>query len=179
MSVRSPTRRGAVGLLLVGLGALSAAALRAENRVANPHFHTDVADWDLLLGTQMLWTDLTDEGDCAASGVALVSSEPGDVVHYASLGQCVGLGEEPTVHAAVRYQAYGSFRLYVDFFTATNCAAGGLGYEMTVWPGSPAAWADASLDAARPPSANAAQLRFVATDIAPHGLVVDAAYLGP
>lgn len=164
--------------LLAVLLALAAAAAPGQNLATNPDFHTTVAGWNSGPGLAPLWTDLSDAGGCAESGMALVVAESTQAGYYATLRQCIPLTDPAALSAEVRYMSDGEFRLYLDFWTTTNCAAGGLGFETVTRPASPATWGKATLSAPVPDSANAVQLRFVAIDPEPHSLKADAVYLG-
>ncbi len=164
--------------LLAVLLAFAATAAPGQNLATNPDFHTSVTGWTSGPGLAPLWTDLSDAGGCAESGMALVVAEQTQAGYNASLRQCIALTGQTALRADVRYMSDGEFRLFFDFWTTTNCAAGGLGFESVTRPASPATWAVAKLSAAVPDSANAVQLRLVASDSQPHSLKVDAVYLG-
>ena len=172
MRSRRPTNR-VLCVLASAVALLGPASARAQNLVENPDFHLDASGWEHGPGTQLLWTNLTDEGECPGSGAALVSSEDTGIGHYAAIRQCVTIGDGDELFARARYLAYGGLTVRFQFYTAFNCATGAVGFAESDWPESPVEWADAALAASPPANANAVELRFTAIDDQPHGLVVD------
>lgn len=161
--------------LLVAL-AMAPSRGGAQNLMTNGSFHSDVASWTAGLGT-LLWTNIADEGDCPASGAALISSEPASGQHYASLSQCVGVDGQANLFAQVRHMGYGTFFLRLDYYTAVNCATGVLTSAETSVVQTPTIWQTSVLSAVPPPNANALLVTFSAVDADPHGLVIDEAIL--
>ena len=171
--VRRALGRSVRGALMVALAILGSAAAAAQNLVLNGDFHTDPVGWDLQLGTQLLWTDLTEEGGCAASGSGLVPSELATGVHRAAISQCITLHDEPNIFARVRHQGYGTFTLRLDFRTALNCAAGVLTWATTTQVQDPVSWQTLLLSAVPPSNANGVIVTLRAEDGDPHGMLVD------
>lgn len=170
--VRRALGRAVRGALMVALAILGSAAA-AQNLVLNGDFHADPVGWDLQLGTQLLWTDLTEEGGCAASGSGLVPSELATGVHRAAISQCIRLHDEPNIFARVRHQGYGTFTLRLDFRTALNCAAGVLTWATTTQVQDPVSWQTLLLSAVPPSNANGVIVTLRAEDGDPHGMLVD------
>lgn len=164
------------GLLCLAL--LAPVAASGQNLVSNPLFHQDTAGWDLELGTQLLWTNLTDEGGCGNSGSALVSSALASGQYYASLSQCISVGSEPVLHARVRHQGYGTFTLRLEPQTTLNCTGGPLGSAHGDFAQSPVQFQEANLAMSLPLNANSVFIYLVAIDADPHGLLVDGVYAG-
>ncbi|KAB2955832.1 MAG: hypothetical protein F9K18_13475 [Thermoanaerobaculia bacterium] len=81
-------------------------------------------------------------------------------------------------HARARYLSDGQVSLFLDYYTSSNCSAGGLGFHTATFPPSPAVWADATIDVTTMANAHGVKLRLNAIDPAPHSLKVDAAFLG-
>ncbi|MEO7975113.1 MAG: hypothetical protein ABIU84_16145, partial [Thermoanaerobaculia bacterium] len=63
------------------LGVLVAAipgAVCAQNLLVNPSFDADASSWQLVVGADLLWTDILDASGCASSGSALIPSASDD-----------------------------------------------------------------------------------------------------
>ena len=182
--MRNGWRRGAglrIGRIVLGMLALEVLAMEvpgssaavAQNLAANGDFRSDTVGWDLFLGTQLLWTNLTEEGDCAASGSGLVSSQPGSGVHFAVITQCITLHDEPNIFAEARHQGYGTFTLRLDFTTTFNCTTGFLTWANGAQVQDPVTWKTLRLSGIPPSNANAVLVTLRAEDSEPHGLLVD------
>jgi hypothetical protein len=165
----------ALAVLLLG----DAGPAAAQNRIANPHFHDDELGWQFGPGTDLVWSPTPDESDCPTSGSGIVISQNTGNGHHATLSQCVALGDESELHVRLHHRAYGTLTARLDFFTASNCAAGALGGVSDSWAGTPTEWSIATLAADVPGNAGAVRLIVTAIDSAPHGLVVDAVHLTP
>jgi hypothetical protein len=163
---------------MVTLALFAPVAAIGQNLVTNPNFHQDVAGWDLVLGNLLLWTNLTDGGDCENSGSALVSSALANGQHYATLGQCIPVGSEPTLHARVRHQGYGTFTLRLEAQTTLNCSGGPLGSASADFAQAPVQWQDANVTLSLPVNANSVSVYLYAIDADPHGLLIDGVYAG-
>lgn len=165
---QSIERIGIAGLWLLGL----AASAGAQNLVPNAHFHGDVAGWELATGGLLMWTNLAEEGECPGSGSALVTSAPVATVHVAGFKQCIPFVGPADLYFSVRHMGYGTFRAEVDFFNSIDCYQ-----SLTATVGTesqtPAAWKEYSFPTWAPPYTQSIELRFFATDSAPHGLSVD------
>jgi hypothetical protein len=74
---------------------------------------------------------------------------------------------------------YGTFTLWLEYYTAFNCAAGSLTSASTSVVQTPTVWQTTVLSAVPPSNANAVQVFFTAIDADPHGLVIDEAILTP
>ena len=166
-----------LGLLIALCGGLGPAT--AQNLVANPHFHDDELGWEFGPGTDLVWSPTPDESECASSGSGIVISADTGNGHYAALSQCVALGDEPELHVRLHHRAYGTLTVRLDFYTAINCGAGGIGFASDSWAGTPTEWSIATLAADVPGNAGAVRLTVTAIDAEPHGLVVDAVHLTP
>lgn len=166
-----------LGLLIALVGGPDPAP--AQNLVANPHFHDDVLGWQYGPGTDLVWAPAPDESDCETSGAGIVISADTGNGHYAALSQCVALGDESELFVRLHHRAYGTLTARLDFFTAVNCGAGGIGGVSESWAGTPTEWSIATLAADVPGNAGAVRLTVTAIDPAPHGLVVDAVHLTP
>ena len=164
--------------LLVAL-ATGAGPAGARNLVDNPHFHDDELGWQFGPGIDLVWSPAPDECDCATSGSAIVISEDTGIGHYAALSQCVALDDETELHVRLHHRAYGTLTVRLDYFTAVNCGAGGIGHVSDSWAGTPTEWSIAALAADVPDNAGAVRLTVTAIDSEPHGLVVDAVHVTP
>ncbi|MEO8275835.1 MAG: hypothetical protein ABI639_06415 [Thermoanaerobaculia bacterium] len=145
--------------------------------VTNPHFDTDVSGWQEVLGT-LIWTDLTDEGDCSASGSAIVASEHEGGQEIAAMEQCAPIGGVANLFAQVRHMGYGNFTIELDFTTTENCSTGFLTTASTTVAQTPGVWQTTLVSGVPPPGTNRVLLRFFAVDTDPHGLSIDEAILG-
>lgn len=172
--------RGGLAVWGVGFAALlmlgAVAAAGAQNLAQNGHFHTDVAGWELLTGGVLLWTDLADEGDCPGSGSALVTSAPVLTQHVAAFKQCLPFIGPKDLFLSVRHLGYGTFRVELDFFDAIDCYQS-LTTTIASESQTPVAWQEFAVPAWAPPGTETIEIRFYATDSAPHGLSVDAVTL--
>lgn len=166
-----------LGLLIALCGGVGPAS--AQNLVDNPHFHDDELGWEFGPGTNLVWSPTPDASACADSGSGIVVSQDTGNGYYATLRQCVALDEVPELHVRLHHRAYGTLTVWLDFFTAVNCGAGGIGSVSESWAGTPTEWSIATLAVDVPGNAGAVQLRVNAIDAAPHGLVVDAVHLTP
>lgn len=174
-----PASPGLVALFALGALLAGAGAGIAQNRVDNPHFDDDELGWDFGPGSDLVWAPIPDESDCASSGSGVVVSADTGNGHYAAISQCIGLGDETELFVRLHHLAYGTLIARLDFFTAVNCGAGGIGSVSDSWAGTPTAWSIATLAADVPGNAGAVRLTVTAIDAAPHGLVVDAVHVTP
>ncbi len=172
---RSPGSRALAALVgaVLCVGAAPAQPAEAQNLARNGQFHSDTENWSLVFGSLLLWTDLTEEGECPGSGAALIPSEPVLGEEVAQIEQCITLHDETNLFVHVRHQGYGTFRIHLDFFTATNCAAGALTFADSNEAQTPSVWDTLVLSAVPPENANGVRIHLSAGDSEPHGLLVD------
>lgn len=162
---------GAVFALLLSLPGLAASAA-AQNLVPNPHFHADVAGWELLTGDLLMWTNLADEGECPGSGSALVTSELVTSQHVAAFKQCFPFTGPSDLFFSVRHMGYGTFRVELDFFLGSDCYQS-LTATIASEPQTAGVWKEFGFQTWAPSDTHSIELRFYGSDSAPHGLSVD------
>jgi hypothetical protein len=167
---REPLRLALVTLALTV--ELLSSRLCAQNLVVNGGFHSDVAGWDGDSGT-LLWTDITEEGDCPGSGAALIASEPAAGQHYATISQCVSVVGLSSLSIHVRHQGYGTFTTVLQFFQGDICNAGALQNVSVGVSQTPTVWQTHGFNTVVPSTAQAVQVILRAIDAEPHGLLID------
>jgi hypothetical protein len=178
------TNRGEAGragarLAVIVMGLISGlpSPAHAQNRIENAHFHTDVANWDLILGGVLLWTDLVEEGGCSGSGSALVTSEVESGQHIAAISQCLQLAGEDTLFLSARHQGYGTFHAVMEFYPETDCVTDVITSVIASQAQSATEWNEISVEASPPAEAVAVHVFLIGSDSEPHGLSLDAIVL--
>lgn len=169
--------RGLLGRLAIcALVALpGAGAASAQNLVWNGDFAVDVSGWEPHAGGSLVWTDLSDESDCPASGMGLSTSVEVSTLWVATVEQCVpDLPPGASLAVAARHLGYGNFSIELEFWGTIDCESGfvsslGSPYE----PQDPVLWNTATISTTVPATAHSLRLRLSAVDFDPHGLGVD------
>ncbi|MEO7793997.1 MAG: hypothetical protein ABIV06_04430, partial [Thermoanaerobaculia bacterium] len=137
----------------------------------------DTSSWQLVVGANVLWTDILDSSGCANSGSALIPSASDDGGQVAAIGPCVTLQGESTLYASVQHRGYGEFFLRLLFYSAADCSAGSLDTPIAGELQNPDAWDLLTMVTPVPPEAHAVYFLLAAGDSLPHGLSVDDAML--
>jgi hypothetical protein len=174
-TIRRAAGQAGAGLAVIVMGLIPVLAepALAQNRIENPHFHTGVTGWDLILGGVLLWTDLVEEGGCPGSGSALVTSEVESGQHIAAISQCIPLAGEETLYLSARHQGYGTFHAVMEFYPGTDCLAGMLTSAIASQGQSATEWNGISVEASPPAGAVAVLVFLIGADSEPHGLSLD------
>lgn len=152
-----------------------AGAAWAQNLAWNGDFAADVSGWEPHAGGSLVWTNLSDESDCPASGMGLSTSVEVSTLYVATVEQCVpDLTPGTNLAVAAGHLGYGQFAIELDFWGTIDCESGwvsslGSPYESQ----DPVIWSSARLATTVPAAAHSVRVRLSAVDFAPHGLGVD------
>lgn len=166
---RSKLERVGLALLL----ALTAAAAPAENLVTNGWFHHNRFGWDLLDGSDILWTDLSDGSDCTNSGSVIAISELQQGQHVARIGQCLGLLDETFIFGYARYRGdAASLTALLTSYFSDDCSGAAIG-EASFSFSAIDSWRTAEWGGSLPAGVRSLYVSFTGIDPAPHGLNVD------
>ena len=153
----------------------SAGAAWAQNLVWNGDFAVDVSGWEPHAGGSLVWTDLSDESDCPASGMALSTSVEVSTLDVATVEQCVpDLTPGTNLGVAAAHLGYGEFSIELNFWGTIDCESGWVSSLASPYEAQdPVIWSTARLATTVPAGAHSVHVRLSAVDFDPHGLGVD------